>query len=130
MRHLVFWGNTHTFVNTKMPCNFGGVCLSNKLRFFTFRNIELVYLIEKLILQMIVNLTITFVYMRLVELLLKHFPKVLMVYLSLCVCITSKRFHPHKIHWRCNLGCGIPWKNIFQLIGVYIFILYDNMKLL
>ena len=68
---------SHGLPYTKVPCNLGGVSLSNQRQMLTFRNILLIQLVELPILQMVVNSVVSIMNMTLTLQLLIHLLEVL-----------------------------------------------------
>jgi hypothetical protein len=91
-----------------MHYNFGGVNHYDKLQYFTFRNIELVHLVEKPILGIIINFVVTFFYTNLELWLPKYLLEVLIFYVFLFLCIMGEILHAHKSTQSFDLGCGWP----------------------
>lgn len=53
------------FLQHKNDLHFGGVSIYYKLQYFSFRNVKLVYLVDKPILEMVGSLAITFFFANL-----------------------------------------------------------------
>ena len=93
-----------------MTYNFGGVSLSYKLCSLTFRNINLIYLVEKTILKIIVN---TLFFMNLALLLLKYILKALNFFVFL--------FHASSL--KGSLCIRVPKAMILGVVDL------DNLKM-
>ena len=113
------------FPNTKTTHDFGDVNLSYKFCYVVF-----IQLVEKHILEMVVNLAITFLFMNLALQLLKYSLEVLIICIFLLLRIMGKRLHVDKTTQIWDIECCWSGKKVLQLVSTNFLILINEMRLL
>ena len=104
-QYTFLYKSTCIFSTSKFPATSDSISLSNKLKSFSFRNIELSQLREQPILEMIDFIIANLFYTNLAFQLLKYLLEVLVLCVFLLVFIVGENIHVHKITQSCNIRC-------------------------
>jgi hypothetical protein len=105
-----------------MTLNFRGISLYENLHSLTIRHTQLIQLLEQPVLEMEVNLVVTFFFMALQ--LQKYLFEVIIFFVFLFVCVMGERFYVNKSIQCCNIRCWWYLKHVFQLACEVL--IFDN----